>query len=284
MLIFDGVTRDHVLLSLAEHDERGATDFLEEYGFHQARESILWYDGRSYDVKPILGVALKYATGEAATSAEFSGGRHGAAKKLQELGFRVTSDDDLHAADAPAHGEWVDISEVGADAARDAWAASAREVLLETARHYQALVTQKDLATQVQHRTGTRTKQPMHYWIGDVLGRVAAESASRGEPLLSSLCVNATESMGEAYALAVTAARGELPDDPDDHAARERLACYTHFEAEGLPADGGAPTLTAKVAAARARNAKARQVAKPMDTCPTCHMGIPATGVCDNCD
>ena len=118
-------------------------------------------------------------------------------------------------------------------------------MLLEAAGRYRALVTYKQLATAVQEAAGITTTQPMHQWIGDVLGRVTDDCQSRGEPLLSSLCVSAQGSVGQGYADAVEHARGTRPSDPDDHAANERLSCYRHWEATGLPRDGGTPLRTA---------------------------------------
>ncbi len=77
---FDAVSRDHVLSTLGEYDERGREGFLDLYGFGVARDYVLVHDGKSYDSKAILGVAHKYATGRAALAAEFSGGKDGAAK------------------------------------------------------------------------------------------------------------------------------------------------------------------------------------------------------------
>ena len=90
----------------------------------------------------------------------------------------------------PESGEWRDVADVGSEVARNAWAEAAREVLLDAAARYRTVVTHKELASEVQERTGVRTTQLTHYWVGDVLGRVAAACAQRGEPLLSSLCVN----------------------------------------------------------------------------------------------
>ncbi|HZJ05769.1 MAG TPA: hypothetical protein VFD59_09895 [Nocardioidaceae bacterium] len=157
-------------------------------------------------------------------------------------------------------------------------------MLLAAAGRYHGVVTYKELAAQVQHRTGIRTKQLMHYWIGDVLGRVSADCSRRGEPLLSSLCVNAGGSVGDGYAVAVHATSGVTPGDPDDHAAHERLACYRHFGAADLPSDGGVPALTPKLAATRGRARQAKAIDRPIAMCPTCHMQLPATGVCDHCD
>lgn len=273
---FDAVSREHVCKALAEYEDLGADAFLSRYGFGRAREYLLRYDGKSYDSKAVLGAAHKYATGTAAAASEFSGGRTGAAKILRALGFEVVAADHADHPDAPATGTWREAAEAGSETAREAWSEAAREVLLEAAGRYRSVVTYKELAYQVQYRTGIRTGQLMHYWIGDVLGRVSADCARRGEPLLSSLCVNAEGSVGAGYAPAAGDAYGETPGDPDDHAARERLECHRRFNASDLPPDGGSP------APVRVRvERKARE--RPVATCPTCHMQLPATGICDEC-
>lgn len=280
---FDAVTREDVIRALAEYDQLGADAFLERYGFGRAREYVLWHDGRSYDSKAILGVAHLHATGSVAARTEFSGGKAGAAKVLRDLGFEVTSPDELAVDGAPATGSWRSSAEVGSDAARAAWAVAARDVLMDAARRYQAVITYKELAVQVQHRTGIRTSQLLQHWIGDVLTRVAGDCRARGEPNLSALCVNAQGSVGNGYAAVVLARTGIEPADLDDHAARDRLDCYRYFDAAGLPADGGAPSLTPQIAAGRSRARKAAREARPVLTCPTCHMALPATGICDDC-
>ena len=168
-------------------------------------------------------------------------------------------------------------------------------------------MTYKELAAAVQESTGITTTQLMHQWIGDVLGRVTDECQSRGEPLLSSLCVSVQGSVGQGYADAVEHARGTRPTDPDDHAAHERLECYRHWQAAGLPRDGGTPLRTAHFKPVRrsapskpaARKptppkAPARKTVPPRAAapeakpaarlCPTCFTEMPASGVCDYCD
>ncbi len=175
-------------------------------------------------------------------------------------------------------------------------------MLLEAAGRYRATVTYKQLAAAVQESAGITTTQLMHQWIGDVLGRVTNECQSRGEPLLSALCISAQGSVGQGYAEAVEAARGTRPHDPDDHAAQERLACYQHWQAAGLPRDGGTPLRTAHFTLARkagatkpaARVSSPRKTAvrkatsapepKPIPLCPRCFTQVPASGVCDYCD
>lgn len=281
---FETVTRDHVLQALEEYDDRGAEEFLDHYGYGATREYVLWHDGKGYDSKAVLGVAHAYATGRAAQRWEFAGGRAGAAKILREIGFEVTQVDTSEAGELPATGAWVEATDLDTDKARQAWAEAAREVLLGTAVQYHQVLTHKELAAQVQHSTGIRTAQLAHYWIGDVLARVSAECARREEPLLSSLAVNSHGSVGDAYAVAASAAYGHDVGDPDDHAATERLACYQHFGATDLPSDGGTPALTTKLTASRTRNRKAKIAERPVAQCPTCHTALPATGVCDYCD
>jgi hypothetical protein len=211
--------------------------------------------------------------------------------------------------------EQRDAAEVGSEVARAAWAEAARPVLLEAAGRYRATVTYKQLASAVQEHTGITTTQLMPQWIGDVLGRVADECASRDEPLLSSLCISAQGSVGQGYAEAVERAAGSRPADPDDHAANERLRCYQHWQAEGLPRDGGTPLRTAHFAPARkapARTASPRAATprktaaarppatrkmtgrptaaaeatpvRPIELCPRCFTQVPASGVCGYCD
>jgi len=273
-----------VISTLDEYDERGADDFLTGYGFGEAREQVIRYDGRSYDSLAVLGVAHKYATGTVASDSGFTDGTEDAEKILRGLGFEVSSLEAAEIVDRPASGEWRESTDVGASETKAAWAAAAREVLLDAAGRYQSVVTYKELCQEVQYHTGIRTKQPMRHWIGDVLDVVTADSAKREEPLLSSLCVNAEGSVGEGYAAAVAAATGESPADPDVQAAGERLACYRHFEATDLPRGGGAPTLMPKLAAARERARKAAIAVRPITKCPKCNLQVPTSGACDYCD
>lgn len=201
--------------------------------------------------------------------------------------------------------EPLDAAEVGASSARAAWAEAARPVLLEAAGRYRATVTYRQLGAAVQESTGITTTQPVHQWIGAVLGRVTDECQSRGEPLLSALCVSAQGSVGQGYADAVEGARGTRPDDPDGHAADERLRCYRHWQATGLPRDGGTPLRTAHFAPApraRVSNQSPRMATsrkapavkpapkapapapEPTPLCPRCFTQVPASGVCDYCD
>jgi hypothetical protein len=121
----------------------------------------------------------------------------------------------------------------------------------------------------------------MMHWIGGVLGKVAQECLRRGEPILSSLCVHQNGTVGEGYGIAVKWVYGTAPDDLDDHAANERLACYRHFGAV-LPPDGGRAALTPQIEARRDR-AAAQRSERRGDICPTCFTELPVSGVCSIC-
>ena len=219
--MFETVTRDHVRQAIEECDELGADTFQRRYGFGQARHYVLWHDGRTYDSKAILGVAQRYATGTAAHAYRVR--RRQAGRRAACCATSASTSSPTTARRScpmdPTDEERQEASDLGNEAARSAWAGAAREILLEVAGRYHALVTYRELAGLVQLRTGIRTNQLVHYWIGDVLGRVARVCADRGEPLLSALCVKEDGSVGAGYAKAVIDVRGELVGDPDDHAA-----------------------------------------------------------------
>ncbi|WP_156384340.1 hypothetical protein [Marmoricola sp. Leaf446] len=206
-----------------------------------------------------------------------------------------------------------DVSEVGHAAARTAWAEAARPVLEEAAGRYRSLVRFKQLSDRIQATTGITTTRPVATWIGGVLGDVADGCVQRGEPLLSALCVSAQGGVSDGYAASVERASGVRPEDPDEHAAEERLACYRHWEAAGLPGDGGTALRTAhftparkaaprtpaaartpgssttrastpRKAAAPKKVAPPKPEEKPVRLCPTCFTAVPASGICDYCD
>jgi len=182
---------------------------------------------------------------------------------------------------------YIKASVIGQDAARATWAMAARELLVDTARTYHAVVTNQEVADWVQQRSLISTTQQMRSWIGDVLRRVTVDCAQRGEPNLAALCVNAKGGVGTAYAAVVAEQYGEQVSDPDEHAARVRLECHRHFGAE-LPEGGGEPALPPAAAkpraATRATPTRAKVEEKPPELCPRCFTALPATGVCDYCD
>jgi hypothetical protein len=91
MVAWSAVGRQHVLAAIHEYDEVGQDAFLDRYGFARSREDVLRYADHSYDSKAVLGAAVRYATGTAATSGDFSDGKSGAARVLRDLDFEVLS-------------------------------------------------------------------------------------------------------------------------------------------------------------------------------------------------
>ena len=283
MVNFAQVTPQDVQEAVSEYDRLGQDEFLSGHGFGRSRGYELLLDGKAYDSKAVLGVAHRYASGTLATSSEFSGGRFGAAKVLRDLGFDVTEPAASSPEVVPATGAWRDVSDMGSDAAREAWSAAARPVLLDIARRYQAVITYSELSAEIQRQTGIRTKQGLQHWIGKVLERIAIDCHDQEEPNLSSLVVNSSGSVGAGYAAAVRTSGGEEPADLDDHAAAERLACHRHFEAADLPAGGGTPALSPQLAQRRERiRSRATPPPEPV-LCPTCFIALPSSGQCDGC-
>jgi hypothetical protein len=89
MALWDVVQPRHVRQAAAEYDELGQEEFLARYGFGRARAYLLIIDGKDYDSKAILGAAYGHATGAPLGPHDFSGGVHGAARALRNLGFEI---------------------------------------------------------------------------------------------------------------------------------------------------------------------------------------------------
>jgi hypothetical protein len=292
MAQFDAIRPEHVLQAMEEHDRLGRRAFLAQHGFPDSQGFVVRHEGRDYDSKAVLGVAHRYATGTPLRAADFSGGRDVAARRLGALGFEVVTPLRLRP-------DAVSATTVGRDHSIATWALAARGRLIEAAGTYRSTVSSTELAEFVQERSLIHTNQQPRYWLGDVLGRVAEECVARGEPILGALCIDAAGSVLPAYAAAVTALRGEVVEDPDEHAAHERLDCHRYFRAT-LPPDGGQPVVTRRAPVHRGRATTSssaprtstrtpratavRKEEKPVAFCPVHFTQLPATGVCDLCD
>jgi hypothetical protein len=86
---WDRVTRDHVVRALQEYDRLGPEAFFAAHGFAPTTTYDLVWDERRYPPKAILGTAYEFATGKRLASADFEGGKSGAVKVLEELGFTI---------------------------------------------------------------------------------------------------------------------------------------------------------------------------------------------------
>ena len=89
MVIWDHVTRSHVLRAIQDYDRLGPEAFFSEHGFAPTTTYDLVWDERRYPPKAILGTAYEFATGERLASRDFEGGKTGAVAVLGRLGFTV---------------------------------------------------------------------------------------------------------------------------------------------------------------------------------------------------
>lgn len=136
----------------------------------------------------------------------------------------------------------------------------------------------RQLTEHVQKVSGVRTRMLIGNWSGKLLERVARLAADRGEVPLTSLCVHQDGTIGVGYLRAPKSVDVDPSADVDELAAAHRLLCYQKC-ATDLPAGGGIPTLTPKVAEARAkRKAQARPA-----PCPKHFIELSATGECSLC-
>lgn len=177
----------------------------------------------------------------------------------------------------------VDDSYVGTNDAVEEWAPAARVRLLAVAQRYHATITYSELATLIQQDAGIETGTLLQNWIGKVLGPVAVDCGYRGEPVLSALCVRANGTVGPGYPDAVEDVYGYRPEDPEIHAAEERLKCYRYFKAPDLPQDGGAPALTTQERARREARQRAESPTPKRTICPRCNIELPPSDECDMC-
>lgn len=170
--------------------------------------------------------------------------------------------------------------------AEDAWAEHARHILAEVAGTYHRLIDHTDLAVGVQEASGIHTSTNAHYWIGRVLNQVAAVNAVKGEPALTSLVVHRVQgTVGDDYDEVLRLAGVPAITDPTErekHAAAARMDCY-RWAGATMPAGGGNPALSPKLAQRITRERKRAREEAPPTVCPTCFMAVPPTGVCDNC-
>ena len=88
-IAWDKVSQDNVLRALEEYDRLGPEGFFSAHGFAPTTTYDLVLDERRYPPKAILGAAYELATGERLASGDFEGGKTGAVKVLERLGFTI---------------------------------------------------------------------------------------------------------------------------------------------------------------------------------------------------
>jgi hypothetical protein len=89
MVAWERVTAAHVKRAIEEYDRLGPEHFFAEHGFAPTTTYDLVSAGRSYPPKAILGTAYEFATGHRLASGDFEGGKSGAVRVLEALGFMV---------------------------------------------------------------------------------------------------------------------------------------------------------------------------------------------------
>ena len=88
-VVWDRVTRNDVMRAIQEYDQLGPEGFFSEHGFGPATTYDLVSGERRYPPKAILGTAYEFATGQRLASGDFEGGKTGAVKVLDKLGFTI---------------------------------------------------------------------------------------------------------------------------------------------------------------------------------------------------
>ncbi|MEV0720652.1 hypothetical protein [Asanoa sp. NPDC050611] len=86
---WDRVSKGDVERALREYDRLGPDTFFATHGFAPTTTYQLVWDERRYPPKAILGTAYELATGEKLASGDFEGGRSGAVKVLERMGFTI---------------------------------------------------------------------------------------------------------------------------------------------------------------------------------------------------
>jgi len=89
MVTWDQVTRSDVLRAIEEYDKLGPEEFFAAHGFAPTTTYDLVWSDRRYPPKAILGTAYEFAVGQRLASGDFEGGKSGAVRVLEKLGFTV---------------------------------------------------------------------------------------------------------------------------------------------------------------------------------------------------
>jgi len=88
-IAWEHVTDADVVRAIEEYDRLGPEQFFSEHGFAPTTTYDLVWEKRRYPPKAILGTAYELATGERLASADLEGGKSGAVRVLEQLGFTI---------------------------------------------------------------------------------------------------------------------------------------------------------------------------------------------------
>jgi hypothetical protein len=89
MVSWSRVGHADVVRAIEEFDRLGPDAFFAAHGFGPSRSYELVWHERRYPHKALLGTAYAFATGERLAPADFEGGKSGAVKVLEKLGFAI---------------------------------------------------------------------------------------------------------------------------------------------------------------------------------------------------
>jgi hypothetical protein len=89
MVAWEHVSHDDVVRAIEEYDRLGPESFFGAHGFAPTTTYDLRWQERRYPPKAILGTAYELATGQRLAAGDFEGGKSGAVKVLEKLGFTV---------------------------------------------------------------------------------------------------------------------------------------------------------------------------------------------------
>ncbi|MFJ5212334.1 hypothetical protein [Streptomyces nigra] len=94
MLAWSSVSGEDVVRAVEEYDRLGPDAFFATHGFGPSRSYELVRDGRRYPHKAILGTAYEFATGQMLSPSDFEGGKSGAVRILERMGFDIEPKED----------------------------------------------------------------------------------------------------------------------------------------------------------------------------------------------
>jgi len=89
VVAWDRVTRHDVLRAMHVYDRLGPEQFFSKYGFALTTTYELVWEERRYPPKAVLGAAYELATGQRLGFGDFEGGKTGAVRGLNKLGFTI---------------------------------------------------------------------------------------------------------------------------------------------------------------------------------------------------
>jgi len=86
---WDEVSHEDVIRAMREYDRLGPDKFFAQHGYAPTTTYELVSNDHSYPPKALLGTAYEFATGHRLASGDFEGGKTGAVRVLENLGFTV---------------------------------------------------------------------------------------------------------------------------------------------------------------------------------------------------